>query len=228
MSSWQHFDTMAELDEALANTIAEELAADIEQRGTASLAVSGGNTPKKMFQRLANCDLAWSKVWITLVDDRWVDPLHEDSNEKLVRDNLLQDAAASANLVGLKTAHETPAAGLAEAGKNLAHVPRPFTSVILGMGGDGHSASWFPQAENLQTMLDPDADIDLAAVDPVTAPHQRITLTLSAVLDCRQLHLEIAGSEKRQVLQSALANGFPVSAVMQQSTPPLNIWWAAQ
>lgn len=228
MSSWRHFDTMGELDDALALAIAEALQSDIETRGHACLAVSGGNTPKNMFRHLANCELDWSQVWITLVDDRWVDPQDIDSNEKLVRDNLLQSRAAGASFVGLKTAHDTPSQGLPEALQNLAQVPRPFTAVILGMGGDGHTASWFPQAANLQAMLDPNNTTDLAAVDPVTAPHQRMTLTLPAVLDCKHLHLEIAGADKRSVLESAVENGFPVSAVIEQQQSPLNIWWAAQ
>lgn len=228
MNDWREFDTMAELDERLAASIAAALAADITERGCASLAVSGGDTPKNMFSRLSQCELDWSRVWITLVDDRWVDPAHEDSNEKLVRENLLRSGAAAANFIGLKTAHPTPAGGLVEASNNLKSVPRPFTVVVLGMGGDGHTASWFPQADNLAAMLDPRGAGDLAAVDPVTAPHQRITLTLPAVLDCKHLHLEIAGPEKRAVLKAAAERGYPVAAVMRQSHPPLTIWWAAR
>jgi len=228
MNNWRRFPSLAELDQALAESIADNLRADITSRGSASLAVSGGNTPKQMFRILSDYELDWSNVWITLVDDRWVDPLHEDSNEKLVRDNLLQSRAAAANFVGLKTAHDTPSLGLAETTEKLRSVPRPFSAVILGMGSDGHTASWFPQADNLQAMLDQHGDEDLAAVDPVSAPHLRVTLTLPAVLDCSHLHLEIAGDEKRSVLESALENAYPISAVMQQSQTLLTIWWAAQ
>jgi len=227
MNNWRNFAAMADLDEALAATIAENLAADIASRGQASLAVSGGNTPQQMFRRLARCELDWSRVWVTLVDDRWVDPQHEDSNERLVRQNLLQAQAAAAHFVGLKTAHETPAQGLGEVTENLRNIPRPFSAVILGMGNDGHTASWFPQADNLPALLDLAGQDDVAAVDPVTAPHPRITLTLPAVLDCSHLHLEIAGAEKRSVLESATEHNYPVNAVMQQTQPLLNIWWAA-
>ena len=96
MSEWQTCANRAELDLLLANHIAGRLRRDIAERGQASLAVSGGSTPKGMFHTLSHCELDWSQVFVTLVDERWVAPDNEDSNERLVRDHLLQHRAASA------------------------------------------------------------------------------------------------------------------------------------
>mgnify|MGYP001822084031 CR=1 FL=1 len=226
MSEWRCFPSAGELDEALARHVADRLEEDIAARGAASLAVSGGGTPRNMFRHLSRCDMDWSRVWITLVDERWVEPDHQDSNERLVRENLLRNQAAAANFIGLKSPGAVAAAGLAATARQLTDLPRPFTCVVLGMGGDGHTASWFPQAENLAELVDPESADELGATYPVTAPHQRITLTLPAVLNSRAVILHITGDEKRSVLAKASARGYPIAVITEQQTNPASIWWA--
>lgn len=226
MSEWRCFPTTGELDEALARHVAAGLEQDIAARGTASLAVSGGGTPRNMFRQLSGFELDWSRVWITLVDERWVEPADPDSNERLVREQLLQNRAGKARFVGLKSADADPGQGIAAASRQLARVPRPFTRVILGMGADGHTASWFPRADNLRELLDPTGDAGLGATDPVTAPHLRITLNLPAVLQSRGIIVHVTGEEKRSVLESAGASRVPVAAILEQETTPVTIWWA--
>jgi len=226
MSEWREFDSRDALDSALAGHLARLLARDIESRGSASLAVSGGSTPKGMFARLAAQYLPWEQVWITLVDERWVGPDSPDSNERLVRDNLLTGPASRANFVGMKTAHADAGDGLAEATRRLAGLPQPFSCVVLGMGGDGHTASWFPQADNLAQLLDPAGEAMLGTCDPVTAPHQRITLTLPVVLRSREIILHITGEDKRAVLAAAVEQHYPVAAITAQTANPATSWWA--
>jgi len=226
MSDWREFSSRAQLDAALAAQLAQSLREDLAARAHSSLAVSGGSTPGHMFQRLAAAELDWARVAITLVDERWVDPADPDSNEALVRDCLLRGRASAARFVGLKTPAANCAGSVAEVTAALDSVPAPFAAVVLGMGGDGHTASWFPQANNLQQLLDPSNPARVAATDPVTAPHPRMTLTLAAVLDSRHIHLHITGSAKRAVLESAVARAYPVASVLAQSRTPLTIWWA--
>ena len=226
MSDWHCYPSRDELDEALALHVAGRLQQEIAASGSASLAVSGGGTPRTMFQRLSRCDLDWSRVWITLVDERWVGTGNRDSNERMVRENLLKNRAAAAGFVGLKTEHADPQAGLAEATRRLTSVPRPFTLVLLGMGADGHTASWFPQAHNLGELLAPDSGAVLGATDPVTAPHPRITLTLSSVLASHAIIIHITGEEKRSVLADAASGGAPVAALFAQQKTPVTVWWA--
>lgn len=226
MSEWREFTSRAELDAALAARLAADLRADLAVQPHSSLAVSGGSTPRQMFQRLSAAELDWARVVITLVDERWVDPTDPDSNEALVRACLLQERAAAASFVGLKTPGDDCAAAMTEVENTVASLPRPFAAVVLGMGGDGHTASWFPQAGNLQLLLDPANPARVAATDPVTAPHPRMTLTLAAVLDSRHIHLHITGADKRTVLEAATARGYPVASVLAQTQTPLTIWWA--
>lgn len=226
MSNWREFDSRAALDAALAAELAENLRADLASRPLSSLAISGGSTPRNMFHLLAASELDWARVAITLVDERWVKPASPDSNEALVRSCLLRERAAAARFVGLKTPGADCAAAVADVTASLDGLPKPFAAVVLGMGSDGHTASWFPQAANLDLLLNPANPNRVAATDPVTAPHPRMTLTLAAVLDSRHIHLHITGADKRRVLESAAARGYPVASVLAQSRTPVTVWWA--
>jgi 6-phosphogluconolactonase len=226
MSDWRCFPGTEELDRALAQHVAAQLAADILEHGQASLAVYGGGTPRKMFKPLSQCELVWSRVWISLVDERWVSVDSQDSNERLVRENLLQNRATAAHFVSLVSQHENANDGLADVGKRMDEIPQPWSTVVLGMGGDGHTASWFPQATNLQELLNTTGTRQIDATQPVTAPHQRITLTLPAVLNSRQIIIHITGDAKKSVLENARQQHYPIAAILEQKTTPATIWWA--
>jgi 6-phosphogluconolactonase len=86
----------------LSQNIGEILIEAIEERGRASLAVSGGSTPKPLFEELSLLNIDWSKVDLTLVDDRWVDSDHKDSNELLVKTHFIKNKAVKVNFIPLK------------------------------------------------------------------------------------------------------------------------------
>ena len=92
----KRYEDMDELARALAGDIAAQLTAAIAKRGLASLVVSGGRSPVKLFECLRAQALDWSRVCVALADERWVDPGDAQSNERLVREVLLQDRAAAA------------------------------------------------------------------------------------------------------------------------------------
>lgn len=226
MSDWRRFQDRYVLDRMLAGHIASRLQQEVEKRGQTSLAVSGGTTPRQMFQLLSRCELDWSRVWITLVDERWVPPDSPDSNERLVREHLLQNYAAAAHFVPLKTPHRMPGEALTNLSERLVQVPRPFAATVLGMGTDGHTASWFPRADNLTALLDPAASEEVAATYPRTASHARATLTLAAVLESTEILIHITGEEKAAVLETAVERDYPVAAVLTQRRTPVIVFWA--
>ena len=216
------------LARALAESVAGDLAAAVAARGAASLVVSGGSTPRPLFAVLSGLALPWEKVTITLADERWV-PVDDDaSNEALVRRRLLVGAAAGARFVGLKNEAATPEAGRDACGAALAAVPRPFDVVVLGMGGDGHTASLFPGAAQLAEGLATEALC--LPMRPPAAPHPRMSLSLRALLDSRRLVVHVTGDDKWQVYRAALADGpvedLPIRAVLRGGHPDLGVWWA--
>ena len=131
------FSNLDTLSRALADQVAERLNAAIAARGLASLVVSGGKTPMKLFELLREEPLDWSRVCIALADERWVSTTDAASNEKLVRDVLLKGPAAAARFHGLKNGAPTPDVGAVSAWETFARVPRPFDALLLGMGDDG-------------------------------------------------------------------------------------------
>jgi 6-phosphogluconolactonase len=224
------FTDIDALSRTLADQIATALKAAIAARGLASLVVSGGKSPIKLFEVLRTKQLDWSSVCIALADERWVDPSDPDSNEKLVRDFLLKDSAAAARFIGLKNGAPTPDMGAVSAWETFARVPRPFDMVVLGMGDDGHTASLFPHSPNLAKALNPAAVPGCVGMRAPVAPQARMSLNLSALLDSRRIVLSIPGKTKWPVYLAVSADGpaedMPVRAVLRQSHTPVEVMWS--
>lgn len=214
----------------LAEAIAKRLDAAVAARGSALLAVSGGRSPKLMFEHLSRIKLPWSSVIVTLVDERWVDADHADSNAKLVRENLLVNAAAAARLLPMKNNAATPEAGRDACETDLRALPLPFDVVVLGMGDDGHTASLFPEAAELGAALNPNSGKLCSPMHPPKAPQARMTLTLQALLNSRILLLQISGAAKMATYKTALGPGpveqMPVRAVLRQRQVPVEVWYS--
>jgi 6-phosphogluconolactonase len=220
------FSDKQHLADALAEAVAGNLKAGLASRGAASLAVSGGSTPVRFFKALSQrADVAWDKVTITLVDERWVDETSDRSNGRLVKANLLQGPAAAASFVPLYQGGTEPDA--AAAGAAQMAVPQPFDAVILGMGNDGHTASFFPGGDTLAEALT--AEGPVVAIRAPGAREPRVTLTLKRLLETRALYLHIEGEEKVETLGKAEAEGpieaMPVRAILHQTQTPLTIYW---
>ena len=209
------FASREELAAQLATDVAEELRRAISAKGKATLAVSGGSTPKLFLETLSLADIPWQRVTVTLVDERCVAESSERSNARLVRASLLRNKAEAAAFVPLYANPEADS------------VP-PFDVAILGMGNDGHTASFFPKAEKLADAIDPDGTRRLIEMEAPGAGEPRLTFTLPVLLAAGRLSLHIEGAEKRHVLDKALAKGptevMPVRAVLR-SAAPLTLYW---
>lgn len=224
------FASRPRLEEALCTHICQRLQQGIEQRGEAVLVVSGGRTPEALFRALAQRPLEWQRVLITLADERWVAPDHADANERCVREHLLQHRAAEARFVSLLNGAPTPHEGQGEIEVRLQALPEQIDMTILGMGEDGHTASFFPGAEELAQALAPESPAACAAVTPPQAPWPRLTLTLPRLLASREVVVHLYGEAKLPVLQAALAEGemtaMPIRALLRQDQVPVSLYWA--
>jgi 6-phosphogluconolactonase len=226
----QRYADLEALSHELAAQIAKSLTAAIGARGLASLVVSGGRSPRRLFEILRTQPVDWSRVCIALADERWVDVKDAESNERLVRDVLLKDRAASARFLGLKNGAPTPDLGAVSAWETFARVPRPFDAVILGMGDDGHTASLFPGSPNLPSALNQAAVAGCVGMWSPVAPQARLSLNLTALLDSRRVVLMISGESKWRTYTAACTAGpvqdMPVRAVLRQSRTPVDVLWS--
>ena len=220
------FNDRQQLADALAEAVAVNLKAGIAARGKASVALSGGTTPVAFFQALSRRDdVPWDKVTVTLVDERWVDETSDRSNARLVKQHLLQGRAAAATFVPLYQGGDTPDAAKASAAQ--AAVPRPLDAAVLGMGNDGHTASFFPGGDTLNEALT--AEGPVIAIRAPGAGEPRVTLTLKQLLAAKALYLHIEGEGKLETLRKAEAEGpiedMPVRAILRETSTPLTIYW---
>ena len=227
---WHEFASSEALAKELSATIAEKLAAAVKERGHAAIAVSGGRTPALFFDRLSRRDIPWNKVTVTLVDERFVPAESPRSNARLVAQHLLQNKAARAAFVGLYRPAESVADAAAEASRALNEIPGPLDVVVLGMGNDRHTASFFPDATTIDTLLQPGEGPDVLPVSSESAGEPRLTLSMNRIAGARFLAVHIEGDDKRKTLEEALAvlpgPAAPIGAVVAASKKPARIYWA--
>lgn len=228
---FHEYEDRASLAEALTAGIAAVLAGAIATRGYASLAVSGGSTPKLMFERLSQTEIDWADVHVTLVDERWVPEDSDRSNAANVRRHLLQNHAEAATFTPLYDGGPDPESSLDAVADRVEQLAGPFDVVVLGMGEDGHTASFFPGAPNLPRAIDAMTKAPVAAIRAPAAGEPRITLTLPPLLDARFLALHIEGESKRAVFEKAMGDGpvedLPVRSVLRaERERAVEVFWA--
>lgn len=225
----EHAD-LPRLAEAVAAAVREALTRALRERASASLVVPGGSTPRAYLPAVAALELPWSRVAVTLSDERRVPPDDPHSNERLVRERLLQGPAAAARFVPLHVPGEVDPAATAAA--RLAPVPRPFDLVLLGLGTDGHVASLFPGAAGVEAALDPARPETCVALEPPVGSEPalpRLSLTLAALLDSRRILVAAQGADKRVAFERALHGGgpqpAPLPALAARAAQPIDFFW---
>lgn len=220
---------------AAAAAAAEAIVGQLAPPGPRRLVVTGGRTPGPVYDRLAATDLDWSRVTVTLSDERFVDPSSPDSNERLIRERLLVGRAAAAHFVPLKGRAPAPRVDAARAEPAIRAL-LPFDAVLLGMGEDGHIASLFPGARvtgarRLAAALDPDrARLAIGVARAGLAPYvPRISLTAAALFDAGLVVLLVSGAAKRALIGRVGSDpGYapPVAALLRQTTTPVRVLWS--
>lgn len=197
-------------------------------RGNATCVLCGGSSPVAMLHALRRCTLPWRQVTLIPSDERLVAVDHDDSNEAMIRNELLQDEAAAAKLLSLGGAGIPDRARLAGINAALGKLPRPLDLVVLGMGDDGHTASLFPTSPNLADALESHDECVLQRPEHLDVA--RLTLTPALLLDAREIVLLFFGEHKRTVYEQAINAGdveeLPVRCVLQQRKVPVTVFWA--
>jgi 6-phosphogluconolactonase len=188
--------------------------------------VSGGSSPRPFLQTLSTQSFDWPRIAVTLVDDRWVPETDSASNSQLVHATLLQNAAKNATfwpLVDTAQDLHSHVAAL-NADPRFASVP---DVAILGMGEDGHTASIFADAPEWDYAIT--TTERFVAVHPGSAPHARVSWSLSALKEVKHLFLLIAGPRKMDVLNAAAASlqKNAISQLANDKGVRLDVYWCA-
>lgn len=222
------FDTREEASEAVAERLGELLSARLDAQGNAAIVVSGGTSPQRCLHTLSGTPLAWDKVHVVPSDERWVPPTHEDSNERMIRDNLLKSHAATAQLLPIYRDDASPEERCETLDADLRGLPLPFACSLLGMGEDAHFASLFPEFADLDEALDSESGILCVPVHTRSSEHVRVSLTMTTLTRSDEIILLFFGNEKLTVYEQAKAesNGFPVSRLLRQKRSPVCAYWA--
>ncbi|MEW6429167.1 MAG: 6-phosphogluconolactonase [Thermodesulfobacteriota bacterium] len=202
---------------AAAAMVAERAAAAVAGCGTCHLALAGGSTPETLYRLLAASPwretLPWKRMRFFWGDERLVGPDHPDSNFRMAWDAMLRSApVTAAQLHPVPVAAGAPAEVAVRYGEILEKYARHrcrgqsllFDLVLLGMGKDGHTASLFPGDRCGLPATATVIAVDGRAASP---PLPRVTLTLAALGQCRDVVFLIAGREKTELLERMLADG---------------------
>jgi len=212
-------------EEALAHAAAMRLTVlarqAVDSRGRASVVLSGGSTPRRLFALLAEepyrSQIPWDQTYLFWADERCVPPEDAGSNYRLAKQLLISQVPIPPDNVHRMLGELEPEAAARAYERELQDFfcgPRPrFDLVLLGLGEDGHTASLFPDSPLLAEKEH--------LVAPTTAsyqdrPAERITLTLPAINTARQVLFLVAGSAKAGIVKSVLkgpGSRFPAQGI---------------
>ena len=235
--SWHQYTSQEKLAEVLADDVARQINLRIEQTGRAVIALSGGSTPKLFFKKLATRDVDWANVFVTLVDERWVDENHALSNAAFVRAHFLSLLETPATYIPLYLPAENAEASLESVLQNYCELtesavndPAKFDVVVLGMGEDGHTASFFPDAANIADLVDSQSSSALLTCESASSQVARVTWSLPKLIGAQMLVLHITGAAKKAVFkqaeQSNDALALPIRSVLSQDLTPVQVYYA--
>ena len=228
-AEWWDYDSAEEMADAVAGDVGFIVESALEARDSALIAIPGGNTPLPVYAKLAGRKLGWKRVTIIPTDDRLVPVDSEMSNVRAIAKAFLP---AGARVFPIATPIEDYRLAGNAADARLQELPWPPDLAWLGMGADGHTASIFAGPDLLPALDAPTARRAVGVMPdplPKEAPVARVTLTRAAILSARTILITITGSQKRELLEQAIADGhsskLPIGRVLAEAEQPIDIHW---
>ncbi len=216
------------LETQLLEHLTHRIQESIRAQGEARIALAGGNTPKNLYRRLAQESIDWSKVVVTLTDERVVPDTHPDSNSGMLKECFLNHC--DARFIPWTKTFASATEMAAEVTKNV--IPQlPFDVVLLGMGDDGHTASLFPDAPIYTEAMDPNSAPECVVVDTTWVKYQRLSLNFAALQQTRLSLILWKGKDKLPLYQRA-KNGdtaLPITPFLSSSLAsctPTEVWFS--
>ena len=228
---WWEYDDAGELADAIAGDIQFVIESALDARGSAVIALAGGKTPFPAYQKLASAKLDWKRVTIVPGDERIV-PLGDPLSNVTQLGKLFIPKGARVIPIVPKQTDDYKAAGRS-ADALMQDLHWPLDLCLLGVGGDGHTASIFPGPDFDEALNGPKERRMLGVMPdplPPEAPVARVTLSRQGIVTARALMIALTGKDKRQVLEQAIEQGssspYPIGRVLADAELPVDIHWA--
>jgi 6-phosphogluconolactonase len=231
-TTWHEFSTREVFSEKLTDLLGKTLQFSSITQERVLFGVSGGSTPLPIYRQLAARELAWNKIHMVIVDERWVPTDHPDSNEKNIRHAFSEGVIESPKIIGLWSEQDNLDMAATAANQTLAALNSDLDVILLGMGEDGHFASLFPTAAEFSTAISKENTRLVFPIEPMPAhaAHSRLSMSLAYIQRAKRIVLAITGEKKRTILQQAIAHGdvnaLPIAALFTANSPAVDIYWS--
>ncbi|MEO8001967.1 MAG: 6-phosphogluconolactonase [Arenimonas sp.] len=230
--AWHEFANREKFNEALVQRLAGTLQSASLSQGHVLLGLSGGTTPMPVYQALSQKELAWNRIKLVLVDERWVANNHADSNERNIREAFAGNALAEKNIIGLWSEKADLESAAIAADQKLAAINEVMDVVLLGMGEDGHFASLFPSGTEFDHAISTTGSRFVFPISPMPdhATHPRLSMSLAYIQRAKRIILAITGEKKRLILKQAITEGnshrLPIAALFTANSPAVEVYWS--
>jgi 6-phosphogluconolactonase len=206
----KEFNSKVQLEQSLCADLVKIIQQAIAQKGSAKILLSGGSSPIHLYELLSKCEIDWSKVIIGLVDERFVEPNNDFSNEKMIREKLIQNHASRATFYGMVENSTDQMENV----KNIDSTYKVFYNqldlALLGMGEDGHTASLFP-GDDVSEKLLRSKRIGIYNTTSPNFPNDRITCSAEMLRQAENVFLMLSGEKKLNVFETSSENQLPIS-----------------
>ena len=233
VEKFRKFDCRTDLAEQLSQRIIEIIDADVSSKGKASAAFSGGTTPKRMlesfFANLSKKKIAEGALTITVADERMVPLSHERSNFAMLKE-AVGNSCIKTSIVPLFSGDDAERTSVTPVVDRLSrHELLPCSAIVLGMGTDGHTASWFAGSPNLPELVDPQQPSPVLLTQSDEG-EPRLTMTLSEIARAQNVFLHIEGEAKLDVFNAAMGDGpadeLPIRHILRHPEAKVIVYWA--
>ncbi|MCJ8288766.1 MAG: 6-phosphogluconolactonase [Crocinitomicaceae bacterium] len=202
----KYYKNTNELEAALHREITTKITLSIQEFGDARILLSGGNTPKSLYEKIAKTSIDWSKVIIGLIDDRNVELSSEHSNERMLRETFSKPDQKGPKIIGMVGEKMTRS----KIEKRYADFFERIDYTLLGMGDDGHTASLFPNDIQSESSLR-HRDKGIIFTTAPSFPKDRISCSRGLIISSQSIGLMIRGEKKLAVLEEAEQHLLPIS-----------------
>jgi len=228
---WWDYEDAAELADAVAGDVQFVIESALDARGSAVIALAGGKTPLPAYEKLARAKLDWKKVTIVPTDERIV-PLGDPMSNVTAIGKIFIPKGARVMPIVPKATDDYKAAGRS-ADALMQDLHWPLDLCLLGVGGDGHTASIFPGPDFDEALNGPRERRALGVMPeplPAEAPVARVTLSRAGIIGAKSVMIAVTGQAKRDVIEQAIKQGagspHPIGRVLADTELPVDIHWA--